>query len=206
MVERIDKPDAPRPYKITKAKESREDQHQQQNPKEDEEKRYQKKLEGKDWVKYGSRTVVIKPYRVPSSRIKQCLFRSVSLRSGVGTLETQIMWVDGRITTRALILLKTLDDFMKLKKLKPGSPVSADIWGREEILEIGIPQVIDPGRAGTGKEIKAGNTTGKPKSGDGESDWLSGLGLIDANTRRIRWELVLLYLLIVAFAAIAIFV
>ena len=205
MVERINKPDARRPYKITAAKESREDQHHQQNPKEDEEKRYQKKLESKNWGKYGSRTVVIKPYRVPRSKIKQCLFRSVSLRSGVGTLETQIVWVDGRITKQALILLRTLDDFIKLKKLKPGDAVPIDIWGREEMLEIGIPQVLDSGRAGTGNEIRPGNSPRKKSNGIGAS-WLSKLGLVEMNTKRIKWNMILLYLLLAAFAAIAIFV
>ncbi len=204
MVERINKPDARRPYKITEAKESREDQHHQQNPKEDEEKRYKKKLEGKEWGKYGSRAVVVKPYRVGRDRIKICLFRSVSLRSGVGTLDAQITWTDGRITKQALILLRTLDDFMSLKKLKQGAPVPEDIWGRDEIIEIGIPQVIDSSLPGNSNEIGGGEAPNK-RSVVTRAKWLSTLGLVEQSSQNIRWKMLLLYLLILTFIAIALF-
>lgn len=203
MVEKVDRPDAQPPWRITAPKESREDQHQQQDQREEQEKRYQKQLEGRDWKKFGTRTVVIKPMRVPRGEIDRCLFRAVAMRSGIGTLQAAIRWRDGQETKVALILLRRLEDFLRVKKLAPGAVVPEDIWGREETVEIGIPQIIENARPG-GRTLAGGGTqtTGERSATRRRAPprFLVTLGLLDGATGRIRWGIVLTYLMLIAFA------
>ncbi len=202
MVEKVDRPDASPPWRITAPKESREDQHQQQDQREEQEKRYQKQLEGRDWKKFGTRTVVIKPMRVPREQIDRCLFRAIAMRSGVGTLQAAIRWRDGRETKVALILLRRLEDFLRVKKLAPGAVVPKDIWGREETVEIGIPQIIE-NSAAAGRTLSGGErrtTAEGPARRRRPPPALVTLGLLDRTTGRIRWGIVLTYLALIAFA------
>lgn len=204
MVEKIDRPEAPHPYRVGRAKESRENLPQQQQQREEQEKRYKKKLETAEWGKFGTRTVVIKPVRVPRESIQRCLFRAVSLHSGVGILQADITWQDGRTIRRVLILLRALEDFMRLKKFSPGEQVPENIWARGPTVEIGIPQVIS--RAGTppsprAEEREEGQAREKAqKAISGPLSWLSYIGLIDRATGGINWGIVALYLFLAAIA------
>ncbi len=60
MVEKIDRPEAPAPYVIREPSQTKEDRHQQQNPKEDAEREQRKQIEGGDWTKFGRQNAVIK--------------------------------------------------------------------------------------------------------------------------------------------------
>ena len=202
MVEKIDRPEAPHPYKVTRAKESRENLPRQQQQREEQEKRYKKKLETAEWRKFGTRTVVIKPMRVPRESIRRCLFSAVSLHSGVGILQADITWQDGRTIRRVLILLRALEDFMRLKKFSPGEEVPENIWARGPTVEIGIPQVLSRGGTPPGPRVE------EREGGEGQEpaqkpisrplSWLSYVGLIDRQTRRINWGMVALYLFLAA--------
>ena len=203
MVEKIDRPEAPHPYKVTSAKEARENLPQQQRQKEEQERRYKKKLETAGWGKFGTRTVVIKPMRVPRESIQRCLFNAVSLHSGVGILEADITWQDGRTIRRVLIRLRALEDFMRLKKFSPGEEVPENIWARGPTVEIGIPQVIS--RAGTppsrAEEREAKEGRQPPQRGIPRPfSWLATIGLIDRQTGRINWAIATLYIFLAAIA------
>ncbi|MBN1282314.1 MAG: hypothetical protein JXA24_00895 [Proteobacteria bacterium] len=206
MVEKIDRPDAPNPYAISQAKETKEDRHQQHNPKEDAERERQRRIEGKEWQKFGRRTVVIKPLRVGREKIRKCLFKSVNLHSGIGTLKVDLIWADGRRTENALMLVRMLEDFLKLRSLSPGEEVPEALWVRGPTVEIGIPHVIAEAGALSGREIEA---SGRPSGGPGPriagAGLLLRLGIVDAGTGGVNWGLVLMYAFVgvLAVAAVA---
>ena len=191
MVERINKPEAPIPHRVEQSKQTKEDRHQQHNPKDDAERERKKQLEGKQWQKFGRRTVVIKPLRVERAKIRECRFRSVSLHSGIGTLRVDIVWADGKKTAGALMLVRRLEDFLKLRKLAQGEAVPEELWARGPMVEVGIPQTISEAGALSGREIK-----GKPQvpaqAGPKREGWLTKVGILD-RAGRVNWGLVLMY-------------
>jgi len=204
MVEKIDRPDAPPAYRITEAKKTDEDQHQQQDQRDDAEKKYQKQLDGKDWTKYGRRTTVIKPVRVPRERIAKCIFRSVSLYKGIGILQVKVIWKDGRTTEIALIRVPHLEDFTRLKKLSPGNEVPVEFWGSGPQVELGIPQSISSSGPIHFDQIKRQEKESPVKRESGVDRLLIALGIINRGTGGISWGMVAFYLFLVAIIVIAI--
>jgi len=202
MVERINKPEAPIPHRVEQSKQTKEDRHQQHNPRDDAERERKKRLEQKEWQKFGRRTVVIKPLRVERAKIRQCLFRSVSLRSGIGTLRIDVIWVDGKKTLGALMLVRQLEDFLKLRKLAQGEVVPDELWVRGSTIEIGIPQTISESGVLSGREIK-GDGAVPARAPRAKAGWLVRAGLV-THAGRINWGLVLMYgfVLVLAVAAV----
>lgn len=198
MVEKIDRPDAPPPWRINEAKHTAEDRHQQQNPREEMEEQRRKSVEEKDWSKFGRRTTTIKPLRVPREQVLQCRFRSVNLHSGIGTLEVDVRWRDGRVTPNALMLVTRLEDFIALKKLTPGQPVPESFWARGATVEIGIRQVSGEAAAMTSREILGRQP--RPSAAKPAAHWLSTAGILDPATGKIGWGIALMYLFVIALA------
>ncbi len=197
MVEKIDRPEAPPPYRITKAKESREDQHQSSyNQREEQEKQYQKQLEGNEWEKFERRTMVIKPVRVPRARIDRLLFRAAKLHSGTGILQVDVVWRDGRQTRGALVLLTHLEDFIRTKRFKPGETVPDSLWAHGTTIELGIPQRVGEAKRRPGKPSGAGAKQAPSKGSLARAlpRWLGAIGLIDRSTGKVSWGVMLLYL------------
>lgn len=201
MIDKIDRPEAPQPYQITRPKDAKEDQHRQPDQREEQEKRYQKELSEKEWKKFDRRTIVIKPLRADKNAIARCLFRAVGLRSGVGTLQIDVVWKDGKTTQGALVLLARLEDFIKLKKFKPGQQVPDEFWSRGSAVELGIPQIITtpsafPDQRSAPKQGPAGKSI--------RGNILSSLKIADIKSRRINWGIVALYVFLVAVIVLAI--
>lgn len=201
MVERIDRPDTPPPpYQITRPKESREKRHEQQQSQEEKEKRYRTEEGEKEWKKFGRRTVVVKPIRVQRERIARCLFRGINLRSGMGILQIDVVWKGGKSTRGALILIRSLENFMHLKKFKPGQEVPENFWAIGPTVEIGIPQVITTEAAFPERE-SASLTKGREEAMPPERSlprWLVAVGLADEQSGRINWGIAALYLFLIA--------
>ena len=153
MIEKIDRPDAQQVYTISRAKESKEDRHQQHNPKDDAERERKRRIEGKEWEKFGRRTMTIKPLRVPREKIRQCLFKSVSLHSGIGTLKVDVAWADGKLTRDALMLVRRLEDFLRLRRLSQGEIVPEELWVRGPTVEMGLPQLVTEAGALSGRDM-----------------------------------------------------
>lgn len=147
MVDRIDKPDAPPPYFISRPKDAKESQHQQSQQREEQEKRRQKELLEQGWGKFDRRTRVVRAVRAARAEISRCLFRTVFLHSGVGTLQIDVLWKDGRRTDGALVLLGKLEDYLKLRRFAPGQEVPDSYWSRGATVELGVIEVISPGPA-----------------------------------------------------------
>lgn len=202
MIERINKPEAPTPHRVEQAKQTKEDRHQQHNPKDDAEREQQKQIEGGDWKKYGRQNATIKQVRVPRERIARCLYKAVTLHSGIGTLMVDVVWKDGKVTRGALLLVTRLEDFIKLKKLKPGEEVPEELWAKGPVVELGIIQRIAAGGGIPGKEI------GRPREQQQEvrrkPDLLETIGLVNRE-RKVSWGIVLLYAFLIALFVMGLF-
>jgi len=201
MVEKVSKPEAPPAYHILPAKEARDDQSRRQEQEEGEEA-YQKTPAKGDWDKYRSRTMSIKPVRVPRSRIDRILFKNTVLRAGVAILEAAVVWKDGRTTESALFLMSGTEDYMRLKVLKRGQVVPESFWARGAEIEIGIVQGESPSGSWGTKELEreAKEEAGVKKI----SRFLSAIGLVDPMTGRFQWFILALYLLGVVVVATAV--
>lgn len=138
MIDKIDRPEAPTPYRINAAKDAKESQHQQSTMKDEQEKRRQEEIAGKEWGKFNTRGIRIKPLRTSRNQIERCLFRSVAFHQGLGTLQLDIVWKDKRTTRGALAVVSQLDDFISLKKLQQGQEIPDKYWSHNDVVELGI--------------------------------------------------------------------
>jgi len=203
MVEKIDRPEAPQTYTISQAKETKEDRHQQHNPKDDAERERKKQIEGKQWQKFGRRTVVIKPLRVDRAKIKRLLFRGAGLHSGIGTLRADVIWADGKKTSGVLMLIRRLEDYLKLKGYAPGQEIPEELWVRGPTVEMGIPQTITEAGALSGRDMEGGQRPAAEARAS-KSGWALKAGLKDPKTGKTNWGLVLMYAFVLALALAAV--
>lgn len=203
MVDRIDRSDAPPPYYITRPKDAKESQHQQSEQREEQEKRYQKENAEQAWGKFDRRERTVRALRVSRDQIARCLFRQVVLHSGVGTLQIDVLWRDGRRTNGALVLLRRLEEYLRLKRFTPGQEVPDEFWSRGTMVELGIVQLVG---AAVPPMPRAGPSPGGPSVALSKPPhaWLRALRVIDVEGRHIRWGMVALYATGAAVAAIAI--
>ncbi len=202
MVEKIDRPEAPPPYVIREAKQTKEDRHQQQNPKEDAEREQRKQLESGEWKKFGRQSAVIKQIRVPREKIARCHYRGVTLHSGIGTLMVDLFWKDGKRTIGALLLVTRLEDFIRLKKMKPGEQVPEELWAKGPTVEIGIIQRLAGDGRLPGKELGGRQRRQtRPSEAKGKGI-LESAGIVDREGKR-HWGLALLYIFLIALAVMA---
>ncbi len=200
MVEKIDRPEAPPPYVVREAKQTKEDRHQQHKPREDAEREQKKQLEEKEWKKFGRRDTIIKPLRVARERISRCLYRGVTLHSGIGTLMVDVRWADGRWTRGALMLVTRLEDFIRLKKLSPGQEVPEDLWARGPMVEMGIVQRIAESGKFPGKDLSRGR--GEAEIKEEKPSFLQMIGVKDLEGKT-NWGLALLYVFLIAMVVMA---
>jgi hypothetical protein len=203
MIEKIDRPEAPPPYRIGQAKQTAEDRHQQHNPREDAEREQRRQIEGKEWSKFGRRTTTIKPLRVAREKIARCSYRASNLHSGIATMQVDIAWADGRVTRGALMLITKLEDFMNVRKLTPGQEVPESIWAKGTTVEMGIPQTVAEPGAPPGREI--GRDWGPPAAAAvPKVPILVRMGVVAGDPPRVNWGMALMYLFVIALAVFAV--
>lgn len=142
MVDKIDRSEAPPAYFISRSKDAKESQHQQSQGRDEQEQRYQKEITERSWEKFDKRTRTVKAFRTRRDQILRCLFRSVILHNGIGTLQLDVIWKDGHQTSGALVLLKKLEDYLKLKRFGPGQEIPDTYWSHGEMVELGIIELI----------------------------------------------------------------
>jgi hypothetical protein len=188
---------------IREAKQTKEDRHQQHNPKEDAEREQRRQIEGKEWKKFGRQSATIKSVRVPREKIARCLYRGATLHSGIGTLMVDVAWKDNRLTRGALMLITRLEDFMRLRKLRPGEPVPEELWAKGPMVELGIIQRVAGGGAFPGKDIGRKKAQEKQVQAPQKPGLLRSIGVIDGKGKT-NWGLVALYAFLIALATMAI--
>lgn len=204
MVEKIDRPEAKPIYEIREPKGTHEDQHQAPNQREEAERQYKKQLEGdqKEWSKFGQRSMVIKPAKVPTDRVNRIIFRAINLHKGVGIIQVDIIWKDGRDTKGALMRLARMEDYFRLRKLSAGAEVPRDLWANSANLEFGILQSISASgpfpSPGTQKSHDKG--AARPAA---PFDFLKAIGIRDKNTGLINWGIAAFYIAVLIGITIA---
>lgn len=194
MVDRVDRPEAAPHYRINAAKDAKENQHQQQNPKEDLERRYQKELAEEKWQKFDRKTVAIRPYRAPKETVERCLFISVNMHGGLVILRADIHWKDGKKTLGVFIILNSLQDFVALRKFKVGQDVPEIYWVRGNYIEMGIAEA--PTRAPTHEQLSKLNTSDTQATSASGHDLLITLGIRNKGNRRINTGIIIIYCII----------
>jgi len=200
MIDKIDRPEAPPAYYITRPKDAKESQHEQQERKDEEGERRRKEASEKEWSKFDRRTTVIRPHSARREQIRRCLFRGVFLHSGVGTLQLDVIWRDGHKTAGALVLLARLEDYLRLKKFSPGQEVPDTFWSHGGKVEMGLIQVISsgvPSRQGARTEAEG---RGARKTSPASPSALEAAGILKHSGRGIRWGVLAVYALLAGIA------
>jgi hypothetical protein len=201
MVERIDRPEAPQPWKIKETGRTKDDRHsqQQEESKEQKKKKFEKRAEGDKWKKLGGRTMVIKPMRVPLKDIKALRYRNVTMHSGIVTLEASMEWKIGRVSDGVVVRLAGLDAYMKVKRLKIGDEVPRELWAISDPLEVGIPMESSSSGSFNTEEIEreaaAARQKETPKPRTSRS-FLELIGLKSRITGKFQWAVFFLYIII----------
>ncbi len=205
MVDKVDRPESRPIYEIRESKGTHEDQHQQQNPREDAEKRYKEELEGKNWSKFESRSFIIKSAKIPIENISAMLLKNVMLHKGVGILHVTLVWKDGRKTPDALMKLSSMEEYIQFRKISAGQEIPREHWAKKNDIELGIPQYI----AHSGP-FPSGGISGIANAGSAKSTTSPGImaamGVINRKTGGINWGAVLVYAAIAAAIIIGIMV
>ncbi|HPM41185.1 MAG TPA: hypothetical protein PLY45_01960 [bacterium] len=200
MVDKIDRPEAPPAYFITRAKDAKESQHEQKGQRDEEGEQRQKEQAEKDWSKFDRKTTVIKPLRTSREKVARCLFRTVVLHGGVATLQVDVIWKDGHKTDGALVLLARLEDYLKLKKFAKGQEVPEEFWSKQGRVDLGIIQVISS--SPQSREIKGTRAEESPADEGKTGSLLEAAGLVEGKSRRVRWGVVAAYAIFAAIAAL----
>ncbi len=126
----------------------------------------------------------------------------MTLHSGIGTLMVDVIWRDGKVTRGALMLVTRLEDFIRLKKLRPGEAVPEELWAKGPVVELGIIHRIRGGGRLPGKDLGRGEASMDKAPLVKEVSWLRVLGLVDREGKT-NWGLALLYLFLIALAVLA---
>jgi hypothetical protein len=205
MVDRIDRPEAKPAYEIREPKQAKEDQHHQPDQREQAEKQYRKQLEGAktEWTKFGRKSMVIRPMKVPTERIASIVFKNINLYQGIGILQADIMWKDGRKTADVLIRIGRMEDYIRLRRLKEGSPVPPEFWSGSPSLEVGILQSL-----GTSGPMPMRDEREEPteKARGPKKGILETIGVLNAATGKPNWGIIVFYLFIASIVAVGIYV
>ena len=199
MVERIDRPDAPQPWKIKETGRTKDDRHsqQQEESKEQKKRKFEKRAEGDTWRKLGGRTMVIKQMSVPLRDIKAMRYRNVTMHSGVVTLECNMEWQNGRTSDGVVVRLAGLDAYMKVKRLKIGDEVPREIWALADPLEVGVPVESSSSGSFNTEEIERAATARQRKEAPRPSrSFLELIGLKSKVTGKFQWAVFFLYIII----------
>ncbi|MBI4211302.1 MAG: hypothetical protein HY540_01565 [Deltaproteobacteria bacterium] len=142
MVDKVDRIEAPPPYRVNEAREARDQQGQGRQPSQEEEKAEYKRETTSEWGKFHRQEITIQPTKVARQSIDRCYFCAALIRSGNPIVIVNIAWTNGRITEGAHILLSRIDDYFRLRHLRPGQEVPEEIWGETDPVEIGIPKAL----------------------------------------------------------------
>lgn len=205
MVDKIDRPEAPAPWRIKEPGRTKDDRpsQQQQESKEQKKERFEKRAEGR-WQKFDSRTMIIKPMRIALRDIRSLRFRNVTFHGGIVTIEGDLEWMNGRITEGAMLVLAGIEEYMRVKRLPLNAEVPREIWARTDPVEIGIPQERTPSGSFSIEEMEQAEEEEAAEVKRPSFKLLETLGLVNKDTGAFQWATLVLYLLIAVGLALAI--
>ncbi len=172
MIDKVDRPDPNRSYRVGATKETKEDQHQGRQGQQDNEDAPGKEINTSKWEKFHRSVTTIKTSHVNKNRIEELLYRDVMLRRGSATLLATIKWTNGQSTDSALLHLPRVEHYLKLKSFQQGQKVPEEFWATQEDIEIGIPHKNEH----SGSFAREQTVTKKPQANKAapkkETNWL----------------------------------
>jgi hypothetical protein len=208
MVDKVDRPEAPPTWKIKEPARTKDDRRsrQQEESKEQKKEKFEKRASEGRWQKFDSRTMVIKPIRVPLRDIKGFRFCSVTIHSGVATMEADMDWVNGRITEGTMVRIGGFEEYVKANHLSVGEGVPRELWAKSDPLEVGIPQEKAPSGSYAAKELEreAEEERKKKQAIPKKRSLLAMIGLKNKRTGEFQWTMLIFYLLIATGLGLAI--
>ncbi len=198
MVDKIDRPEAPAPWVIKQADRAKDDRpsQQQQETAEHKKEKFEKKAQEGRWQKFDSRTMIMKPMRVALKDIRNFRFRGVTIHGGLATMEGDLEWAHGRTTEGVLVNVGGFEEYLHLKRLKPGSEVPREFWSKSDPLDVGIPQERSPSGSFVMAELEQEEITEQRATHAPRTSWLTAVGLVDNRTGKFQWPMLILYLII----------
>lgn len=128
MVDRVDKPEAPPPYRVTQTTEAKKDKPQDERRQEDL-PTFKQKDKGENLYREKFQSEASsKTFKVPLNEIQRLLFLRAVPRHGVPMVDADLIGRDGKKIPSISFLLKNWQDFMQIKKLKAGETIPPPFW------------------------------------------------------------------------------
>lgn len=146
MVDRVDKPDAPPPYRVAQTTEAKKDKPQDERRQEDLPTFKQKEKEESLYREKFQSEAMSKTFRIPLEEIGRLHFVRATPRHGVPMADAELVAKDGKKIPGVSFLLKNWQDFMRIKNIKTGEAIPEEFWNYGKThLEITIRSVTTSG-------------------------------------------------------------
>src|SRR3989338_1255915 len=126
MVYKVDRPEAPPPYAVSRTTETKRDKPQDERRQEDL-PTFKKKEEDLYREKFQSEALS-KNYRLPLNEIGQFIFVRATPRHGVPMADAELILKDGKKIVGVSFLVKNWQDFLRIKNLKTGQVIPPEFW------------------------------------------------------------------------------
>lgn len=127
MVDKVDRPEAPPSYAVTRSTETKRDKPQEEKRQEDL-PTFKQKEEALYREKFQETSAPPKTFKVPLEEVKSFLFVRAIPRHGTPMADADLVWKDGKKLQGVSFLLKNWQDFMKIKNLKAGEVIPPSFW------------------------------------------------------------------------------
>lgn len=140
MVDKVDKPDAPKPYTVQSPNETKRDKPKDQQAQEDL-PTFKQQEQSLYEEKFRSGPGTFRTFNVPINRITKFLYRRAVPHHGTPTVIADLYWKDGRKTEGVNFLLKGWQEFLTIKNLKFGDIIPPEFWNyHKPHIEITVRQ------------------------------------------------------------------
>lgn len=146
MVEKVDRPDAPPPYRVNAPGETKQDKPKEERRQEDQPTFKQQQDEALYREKFQGESAPAKTFKIPISDIGKLSFVRALPRQGVPIADANLIWKDGKKLEGVSFLIKNWQDFMRLKNLRAGEAIPEPFWNYQgEQLEVTLRGVRSSG-------------------------------------------------------------
>jgi len=192
MIDKVDKPDAPR-YRVQATVETRGQKGQDDQQGRREEDEYSESAGVKGWQKFHTDAKNRKALKLRKQDITKIVFNQVLLQKGIVIIDTDIHLINGQTLKNAHLFSTKIDTYWKLKKAKIGQEIPLNNLVAEEYIEVSVLHQKGNIKTISGKikPITKATTTTEP-----DNSW-SLWPLFDAKTGNVNWVALIIYIVIV---------
>lgn len=202
MIDKIDKPEPPPPYRVQATTEARGGKQRQSGEEKKDEDEYSASSAQKKWQKFHTEAQNRRAVKLRRKDITSLYLNQVVLQRGLVVIEADIRLINGQILRNSHLFSTKVDTYWKLKKLNRGDEIPVDEFITEDYVEVSIlqkqgTQASEPALPEhTDPRVRAA----KPKSG------FTLWPIVDAATGKTNWFAIVVYITIILAAFIALIV